>query len=151
MRDVEEKPKKIRCMVRVVWDMESGGVSYIRDLTPLILDTPVEFGGRGRSYCPDELFLSAIGGCLLTTFLYFKRRLRLNIKGLQVSIYGSTDLIGPEGYRITGITAVIHVEVNVEEKEKTEECIELTREYCHLTRSLEHTIPIKIKHEIRTV
>jgi len=141
--------KNLKYGVMLIWDMESGGKAYIRDFPPLELDMPVEFGGKSRFPCPDDLFFSAIGGCLLTTFLYFNERLKLNLRGLQVSVNGTVGSIGPEGYRVTGIEAVIHVEVDEEEKLKAEKCAELTKDYCHLTRSLEHGIPIKVWSDVK--
>jgi organic hydroperoxide reductase OsmC/OhrA len=144
-------PTSLEYKVKLVWDNESGGEAYICGFPKLKLDTPVEFGGKGRFPCPDELFFSAVGGCLLTTFLYFKERLELNLKGLQVSIHGTVDSVGPEGYRVTGIEATIHVEVDEREKSKAEECIGLAEDYCHLTHSLERGIPIKVRSEIRVL
>jgi organic hydroperoxide reductase OsmC/OhrA len=148
---IVELPTKLEYEVKLIWDNESGGDAYISGFPKLKLDMPVEFGGKGRFPCPDELFFSAVGGCLLTTFLYFKERLKLNLRGLQVSVRGTVDSVGPKGYRIKDIEATFHVEVDEEEKLKAEECTELARDYCHLTRSLERGIPIEVWSEIEVV
>ena len=136
--------KNLRYAVELVWDKESGGKAYVRDFPPLGLDMPLDFGGKSRFPCPDELFFSAVGGCVLTTFLHFKERLELSLKGLRVSVKGNVGSIGPEGYRITAIDVLITMEVDDEERLKAEKCAELAKEYCHLTRSLEQGIPIKV-------
>lgn len=105
-------PRNLKYKVELIWDMESGGKVHIRKFPLLRLDMPVEFGGKGRFACPDELFFSAVGGCLLTTFLYFKEKLKLHLRGLQVLVKGMAELIGTEGYRITGIEAIIHIKVS---------------------------------------
>ena len=143
--------KNLEYRVKLVWDTESGGDIFIRHFPKLKLDIPVEFGGKSRFPCPDELFLSAVGGCFLTTFLYFKERLRIELRSLQVLVNGTVDYTGPEGYRIKKIEIIIHVEVDREEKLKAEECVELTKTFCHLTRSLEEGIPIKVKSECKLV
>lgn len=143
-------PRNLEYEVKLIWDTESGGDVHIRSFPKLKLDMPVEFGGRGRFPCPDELFFSAIGGCLLTTFLYFKERLKLDLRGLRVSVRGTIKSLGPKGYRIKDIKVIIYVEVDEGEKSKAKECIELARDYCHLTRSLERGIPIKVWSEIKT-
>jgi len=143
-------PKHLKYQIKLLWDGKSGGEVDFKGFT-LRLDTPVEFGGRGRYPCPDELLFSAVGGCLLTTFLYFQRKLRLRLEDLQVTISGDIDLIGPEGYRITRIEAVLHIQTIEEEEAKAKECAALTRDFCHITRTLERAIPTEISAEVTCV
>ncbi len=138
--------ENLKYEIRLMWDGKSGGTINLKDST-LRLDTSVEFGGSGRYPCPDELFFSALGGCLLTTFLYFQRKLRLHLRDLQILIRGNVDFIGPEGYRVTGINALLQVKIAKGEDRKLRECVELAREYCHLTQALEKSIPIEISVE----
>ena len=142
-------PKKVEYDVNLVWDMESGGDVYVKRFPKLKLDMPVEFGGKGRSPCPDEYFLSAVGGCYLTTFLYFKERLGLRPRGLKITVQATANYIVPKGYRITETRVFMHVTVDAEEKEKAEECIELAREHCHLAHSIKQGLPIKVLHDVK--
>jgi len=141
-------PKTLEYEVKLIWDKESGGDVCIRHFPKLKVDIPTEFGGKSKSPCPDELFFSAVGGCLLTTFLYFKEKMGLELRGLQVSVKGALSNIGRKGYQMTGIEVLMHMDVDQEERIKAEECVELAREYCHLTRSLERGIPVKVESEI---
>jgi len=147
---VSGPPEKLKYEANLVWDGESGAEVCIGQRHRLRLDMPVEYGGKGRFPCPDELFFSAAGGCLVTTYLYFMRKLRLRLRGLQVSVKGTVGSAGPSGYRIRGIEAAIHVEVDGEERSKAEECAELTRRYCHITRSLEPAFPVEVSIDVRT-
>ena len=142
-------PEKVEYDINLVWDMESGGDVYLKNFPKLKLDMPVEFGGKGRSPCPDEYFLSAVGGCYLTTFLYFKERLGLRPRDLRVAVQATANYIAPKGYRITETRVFMQVDVDAEEKEKAEECMELAREHCHLTRSIEEGLPIKVLPNVR--
>lgn len=141
--------RNLKYEVELTWDGETGGEAHIGSFPALRLDMPVDFGGKGKFPCPDELFFSAVGGCLLTTFLYFKEKLRLHLRGLQVSVKGAVDLIGKKRYQIMGIEALIKVETDENERLKAKECAELARDYCHITRSLEPSFPIKISAEIQ--
>jgi organic hydroperoxide reductase OsmC/OhrA len=145
------KSGKLEYNIRLLWDEESGGEAYIRNFPPLQFDMPTDFGGKSRFPCPDELFFSAIGGCLVTTFLYFKNRLELNLLGLRVSVQGTVDSVGLKGYRIKNIKTALSIEVDAEETVKAEKCAELAKEFCHLTRSLELGISIEVQHEIKTL
>jgi len=147
MRKMARNPKHLKYQIKLSWDGKSGGEVDFKGST-LRLDTPVDFGGGGRYPCPDELFFSAVGGCLLTTFLYFQRKLSLCLEGLQVTIGGDVELVGPEGYRITRIKALLHVQTIEEEKAKAKECAALTRDFCNITRTLERAIPTEISAEV---
>lgn len=136
--------------VELMWDKESGAEAKTTKNHTFNLDMDSEFGGKGRYPCPDELFLSALGGCFITTFLWFKERIKFNIKNLGVSVEGIVSHVGPKGYRITGIAAAITVEVDEKERENAKKAAELTREYCHLTRSIDSAIPINFSAEIKT-
>jgi organic hydroperoxide reductase OsmC/OhrA len=142
--------KNLKYQVKLLWDKRSGAEVSIGEFPKLKLDMPAEFGGEGKYPCPDELFLSAVGGCLLTTFLYFKNKINLRLNGLKISVIGTIDMISPaEGYRVTGIEATMQVEVEESEKVKAEKCARLSEEYCHITRTLEGVIPIKVLKEIK--
>jgi uncharacterized OsmC-like protein len=110
---------------------------------------PLEFGGKNRFPCPDDLFFSAIGGCILTTFLYFKNKIKLNLRDLRIVVQGKVNSVGAKGYRIMGIEVFINVETDEREKSKAEKCVELAKDYCHLTRSIEQGIPIKILYDVK--
>jgi len=147
---MSRNPKHLKYQIQLLWDGKSGGEADFKGST-LRLDTPVEFGGGGRYPCPDELFFSAVGGCLLTTFLYFQRKLNFCLEGLQVTIRGDVDLVGPEGYRITRIKALLHIKTIEEEEAKARECAALTRDFCHITRTLGKAIPTEISAEVTCV
>lgn len=135
--------------VEVTWDKETGGEADIEHFPALRLDIPVEFGGGGRYPCPDELFLSAVAGCLLTTFLYFKKVMKLHLEDFHVSAKQTIEKPKQDGYRITGIDALISVKVKTQERRKAERCVELAKQYCHITRTLETAIPLRISTQIQ--
>ena len=141
-------PNKLEYQVKLLWDGKSGGKVDFRNYPTLKLDTPKEFGGRGLYPCPDELFFSAVGGCLLTTFLHFRRKLDLYLEEFRISIKGNVDLSGSGGYSITRIKAVMYVKTTKNEEVKAKKCIELTKDFCHITRTLEKAFPIEISIEI---
>jgi len=146
---MKKRLRDLRYEVELAWDKETGGEARSGSFPVIRLDMPVEFGGKGRFPCPDELFFSAVGGCLLTTFLYYKKKLRLRLGGLQVLIKGSVDFIGKKGYEITGIEATLKIETD--DTERAKECAELAKYYCHITRSLEPAIPIKVSTNIKHI
>jgi organic hydroperoxide reductase OsmC/OhrA len=134
--------------VNLLWDGKSGGTIPFEKYPALKLDTPIEFGGEGRYPCPDELFISAVGGCLLTTFLYFRRKFDFPLEKLQISINGTVDSIPREGYRLTSIEAKLHITTNKNEEATAKKCAEYTKTFCHITRVLEQAIPIEMTVDV---
>jgi uncharacterized OsmC-like protein len=142
--------EELRFQANLTWDGESGGEVSAGKFQGLKLDMPTEFGGKGRYPCPDELFLSAVAGCLLTTFLYFKKRLSVHVIGFRISI-SATLRGGAEGYRLAGMEATILAEAKKSNEPEVKRCIELAKRYCHITRTLEKAVPIKILDRIMVV
>jgi organic hydroperoxide reductase OsmC/OhrA len=140
--------KKIEYKVDLSWDRKSGGEITLPKGSTLHIDIPKEFGGEGRYLCPDELFFSAVGGCLLTTFLYMHKKLKFNLKDLHIIVNGEIESHGPEGYRVTGALVNLAVKTDAEGRERAQECIELTKKFCHITRSIEKSVPIRIASEV---
>lgn len=142
------KEEKFRATL--IWDGHSGGKVQTGRFRGIRLDMPRRFGGRERYPCPDELFLASIAGCLLTTFLYFKRKIRANVKAMEIST-SATIGMRPEGYRISGVKARMYAKTSNENKVDVRKCIELAIEYCHITRSLERAIPIHVTGRVGVV
>jgi uncharacterized OsmC-like protein len=116
--------------------------------TTFKLDMPTEFGGKGSFPCPEELLLSSVGGCLLTTLVWFKRQMHItSIDGLTIGVEGTWEKMR-EGYRITRIDAGFKFQAKEYEREKVEKCVEMAKTFCHITRSLEKGIPINVNTEI---
>jgi uncharacterized OsmC-like protein len=140
----------IKFRARLSWDGESGAEINIKHFKTLKLDMPTRFGGKGRYPCPDELFLSSVAGCLITTFLYFRRKLHIQIRVFDISI--STRLTStPEGYQMLGIDVTMFVEGKESEETKLRRCIKWTKKYCHIKRILEKTVPIRINERLKFV
>ncbi|MGQ9720062.1 MAG: OsmC family protein [Candidatus Jordarchaeum sp.] len=131
----------------VIWDKETGGDISVKNYPILKIDTPIEWGGQGRSYCPDQLFISSIGGCLLDTFIFIKNRMRLNLLDLKITLNMSIRQ-ARDGYHVKEIEGKTKVTVDEGEKEKGETCAELAKEYCHILRLIRKVIPVNILSEV---
>ncbi|MEM3527682.1 MAG: OsmC family protein [Candidatus Bathyarchaeia archaeon] len=136
--------------VKLRWDGKTGGTVYIDGRPRLRLDMPVDFGGGGKYPCPDEIFLSSIAGCLLTTFLYFKAKLHVQVEKFEVSVEGILG-VRADGYEVERVDAHLFIESRDVDEANLRRCVELTRKYCHITRTLEKAFPIRIFEEIRTI
>ncbi|MFW9843659.1 MAG: OsmC family protein, partial [Candidatus Thorarchaeota archaeon] len=98
--------------------------------------------------CPDELFVSSILGCLNNTFLDFQRKFEMVLKAFTLNGV-ATAIFDGEGYMITGMKVSGEVVVGEDELQTGERCIELMKEYCHLTRTIKQCLPIEYDITVR--
>ena len=126
---------------KIIWDGDTGGIALL-DSENLRIDTPKEFNGRGLGYCPDQLFLAAVAGCLLTTFLYFRDRLGFSLLSLNVdsSMRIYRDIAG---YHVGKITVTFIIEVEKGSEAEAKRCVELSKRYCHILRALQNKVDVK--------
>jgi len=148
MRVKPKYPEKTEYHSMSEWDGRTGGTAIDSSGRKIIYDTPETFGGRGDGTCPDELFVSSLVGCLNNTFLDFQRRFEMDLKSLVIRGTAIAIFDG-NGYLVTGISISGEVVVGENELETGKRCIELMKEYCHLTRTIKDCIPVEFDISIR--
>ncbi len=137
-------PRKLNYEAEAVWDGLTVGNVTVGEYT-MSFDTPQEYGGQGSALCPDQMFLSAIGGCLIDTFINFKNRLGAETRSLKVKTACRVELRNSDDYRLTRVSAVIRVTPEEGDEERNRRCAELARDYCHITRSIEPAVPLDVE------
>ena len=142
MRIKSRYPEVAEYNAETVWDGGTGGTVLVGEVTKVAFDTPQSYGGRGNGICPDELFVSAVLGCLNNTFLDFQRRYELVLLSLRLQGTATSRFDG-QGYSITGIKVSGQVTVGEGDFDAAERCVSLMKEYCHLSRSLKECIPVE--------
>jgi organic hydroperoxide reductase OsmC/OhrA len=98
--------------------------------------TPPEFGGEGKPWSPEHLFLSSISSCFMTTYLAFAKKLHFTISGFDCDAIGQIEII--EGkYKFTNINLYPKVHIADETvREKANLALEKTHKYCLVTNSV---------------
>ncbi|MGD0072293.1 MAG: OsmC family protein [Candidatus Bathyarchaeia archaeon] len=147
-------PSDLKYLTEVDWDKKTGGNARFGDSVQglkyaLSLDKPTEFGGKGDLPSPCSIFFTGLGGCILTTFLYAKERMRFEISDLKVTIEAdvSSSMVG--GYHLEQVTAVIHVTTNSEtNKEKAIRCGNFVKSYSFALRALQAGTKINLETEV---
>ncbi len=148
MKPKPRYPEVIGYHANSVWDGETGCTAYVTDNRKVVIDTPTTYGGRGDGICPDELFVSAILGCLNNTFLDFQRRFEMELLSLELDGQASAEFDGT-GYRILRVRVSGEIVVAQGELDVGERCSQLMTEYCHLTRSIASCIPVEYDISVR--
>lgn len=130
------------------WDGRTGGLATMSNNRKIIYDTPETYGGFGNGICPDELFVSAVLGCLNNTFLDFKRKFELELKhfsleGKAIAVFDGT------GYTIKRVAITGDIVVGEDELDAGKRCVDLMKDYCHLTRTIKDCLPFEYDITVR--
>jgi organic hydroperoxide reductase OsmC/OhrA len=104
----------------------------------------LELDGDAMSWSPEQLLLSSIGLCLLTTFEALAARDRVDLTAWQARVGGTVDQ-APTGPKLTKL--VVEVEMQVGDVEQAHRTLETARHHCMVTNALR--IPVEIVARIQ--
>lgn len=123
------------------WLSKQKGILTADDVAGMIhVATPPVFGGEGREWSPEHLFLGAVSSCFMTTYLVFAKKLELNISRFECDVTGHVQLI--EGrYQFTQLNVYPKIYVTHQAlKEKAELALQKTQKYCLVSNSIKAEI-----------
>ena len=135
--------------VKIKWDGKTGASVRTEGGKSFTIDTPKDFGGFGEGVCPDELFLASISGCVLTTFLWFIRKRGVQIKDVNLEAESDVELV-KGAYSLKGIRIKVEVEASKEHAKSAKKCLDLAIAYCHISRIIEHCVPVEVVGKVLT-
>lgn len=114
-----------------------------------VLDTasPVEFGGPGDAWSPEQLLLGAVEACFLFTLRAVAQASRLDVIGVDIDTTGTVE----RQDRVTRFTAIaLHPVIRVPagtDRERVLKVVAKTEANCLVTASL--STPVEVTPEIR--
>jgi len=108
----------------------------------LITDAPVESGGKGESFTPTDLLVTALANCMLTNMGILATRMKINIEGTTCSI---TKIMAVNPRRIGEIHALLTFPVKLSVKEKS--MLENATKTCPIFYSLHADIKVQLEME----
>ena len=68
---MKSKQKKFIYKSSVIWQGQKLGLISSIDKPSFKVATPPEFKGHPGTWTPEDLFISSVNSCIMTTFLYF--------------------------------------------------------------------------------
>lgn len=72
---LSKKDKQISFQVELNWLSKQKGILSAKDVSVTMhVATPVTFGGEGKEWSPEHLFLGSISSCFMTTYLAFAKQ-----------------------------------------------------------------------------
>jgi organic hydroperoxide reductase OsmC/OhrA len=130
--------------VDLEWQTDTQGRLQARTNPPLLVATPPEFGGPQGVWCPEELLVASVGGCLMSTFLYFVERFSVPIEGYSSTSRGTVSKTA-DGLRFTGLDVAIRVTIAdgaAREKAVSLRLQEKLEKYCPVSAAL--SCPVRL-------
>ncbi len=123
--------------VQLNWQEKMKGILTAKDVDdPVQVGMPPEFGGEGKQWTPEHLFLSSISSCFMTTYLAFAKKLQFDISDLECDTIGQVELLDGK-YKFTTINVYPKVYIaNESLRNKANTAVEKTHKYCLITNSV---------------
>lgn len=142
----DEKPKTIEFSATVTWNGGKEGTINLDGKTELPISAPVYWEGKPDVYSPQDLFVSSITGCYITTFASMMKRMKQPLIAHQAS--GRAVLCRhPEGgWHFTDIYVTMNITIPKEANiQQVKRAVALTEKYCHVSRSVASKMHVEPK------
>ena len=133
---------------KTVWQRGREFRVSARENPDLVAATPPAFGGPEGVWSPEEFLVASVGGCLLSTLLYFAYRFDVPFDSCSSTSRGIVAKTS-EGLRFTGLDVSIVVTVPDEraaEKAQSLRLKEKLEKYCPISASL--NCPVRLALDI---
>ncbi|MFX0208688.1 MAG: OsmC family protein [Candidatus Hodarchaeota archaeon] len=119
-------------------------VDFHIDVPNLLLDESKDSGGDGAGPGASRLIGAAVGNCLSASLLFCLRKARVDVTGIHTSVKG-TIARNEEGYwRIQNIDVDLQPTLPDSAVSGFKRCQKLFENYCIVTESVRHGIPVSV-------
>lgn len=123
--------------VQLNWLADTRGILTAKDSTGSIhVATPPEFGGSGKPWTAEHLFISSICSSFMSTYLLFTKKLSFEISSLRCEAIGQVEIIDGK-YKFTTINLYPKIFITDELlRDKANLAAEKTHKHCLITNSI---------------
>lgn len=121
----------------IIWLNDKKGLLTSSEATGSIqVETPAVFGGKGKPWSPEHLFLGSISSSFMTTYLAFAEKFNVPIEGLSCRVSGLVELVNGR-FSFTKVDAFpdIYIADPAHEK-KAQLALQKTHKYCIIGNSI---------------
>ncbi len=116
------------------------GIIGAKNRTSIRLSAPAEFGGIPGLWTPEDLLVSSVNSCLMTTFIYYAKRKRFKFESYKSSAEGTIELIDMQ-YQFTKILIKPKVIVQYREDiEAAQNLLKISKNSCLVSNSLKSKV-----------
>jgi len=130
--------------IKVEWTEDKKGMVEKDDGKKIEISTPPDFGGPSGYWSPEELFVSSIASCLMTSFLYFVLKNNVKLISYENKATGKVEKIEKKGYVFTDVEVEVAAKVDKnEDMDKIKTFLALAKKYCLISNSTNVKISVK--------
>ena len=133
----EQKEKQFHFQVDLEWLVKQKGILSADDAEGAIqVATPPVFGGEGRPWTPEHLFLGSISSCFMTTYLNFAKKFKFEISNLSCDAKGVLNMVAGK-LIFTRIDLFSKIRIPSKDLlERANLALEKTKKYCIISNSI---------------
>jgi organic hydroperoxide reductase OsmC/OhrA len=142
----DESPETLEFSVTVTWTGGKEGTLIVDGKSALPLSSPVYWDGKPNMYSPQDLFVSAVTGCYITTFATMMKRMKQPLTAHQASGRAVLKRHPEGGWHFSDIYIIMDITVPKDAKlSQVKRAVTLTKKYCHVSRSVSSKIHVEPK------
>ena len=116
-----------------------------KSIPSLLMDETEDVpGGEETGPTASMLMGAAAGNCLSASLIFCLSKKRVNLKNLKTKITLKRKRNDKGYWSISGIVVDLHPEIAEEDRERFNHCVEIFRNYCIVSNSIETGIPLTV-------
>ncbi|MCG3222287.1 MAG: OsmC family protein [Candidatus Heimdallarchaeota archaeon] len=120
-------------------------VDFGEEIPKLLMDESTEVpGGEGKGPQASFLLAAAVGNCLSASFMFCLSKKKVNLVGLKTNVRFKRERNEQGFWRISKINADLFPEVEDKNDKDFERCVEIFKNYCIVSMSVEQGIDIEV-------
>lgn len=142
MAEIRQKGKRFIYRTNLSWKEEKKGLLTSSDRPAIEVSTPFEFKGHAGIWTPEELFVSSVNICIMTTFLYYAGKEAIKLLSYQSECEGILERID-KGFIFSEIIVKPRILIKEDNNiQKARELMELSEKKCLISNSIKTKIKV---------
>ena len=126
----------------IKWQTQRKGVISSQGKPDIAVATPPEFKGHPGIWTPEDFFITAVNSCIMTTFLYYAEKGRLNFLSYHSDVEGVLEKIDNQ-FMFSRVTVKPYIVVtNNSDINKAKNLIGLSGKDCLISHSIKSKVEI---------
>ncbi len=148
MSEPRVRPKDYVFRTALTWGAGGRGVVRSEGKPDIEFAAPLEFGGHGGVWSPEDLQVAALESCILLTFLYFAARAGVELAGYSSTGEGTVRM-GADGPSFTAFVVKPRIVVAEEAQvEAARQAVHKAEDACLVSRSLGENVEVSLEAEV---
>lgn len=146
---VKIKPKSFTYKVKSRWIADKRVLLEAEGKPSIEVATPPEFGGPEAFWNPEDLFVSSVNICILTTFLFFAQRQNVKFLSYQTEAEGTVEMV--EGV-LMFTRVIVRPIIEVEDQQTAaaiQQTLEKAEKYCLISSSVKTQVTVEPRVLVR--